>query len=195
LIVWIEKFGPISNFDDKLFEIKHKVISFFFRKGLKRVFNNSSNHKNAEIQVGNRLQYIKKILNSKNKFLGRKDGIVNINFWTYYFKIDLISKNSEGIFNEFEIKKIIISNKIFQKNHLVKFINEDEEIGYGILKEIILSKLNDILIIYFNLEILELLDYFNFKNTKKQKKIDLERVFGSPSTFNFDKDSGNYLFL
>jgi hypothetical protein len=162
---------------------------------LKTVFNNSSNHKNAEIQVGNRIQIIRKILNSKKKSLGRNDGIGTFNYWTSYFKKDLIEKSSGSIFKEFELKKIKISNKIFQKNHLVKFINEDDEIGFGILKEILLLKLNENEIIYFIVEILELLNYFNFKNTKKQKKIELERIFGSPSKYNFDKESGNYLFL
>jgi hypothetical protein len=162
---------------------------------LKKVFNNSSNHKSAEIQVGNRLQYLRKIQIWKNIDLKSNNDTVHINYWTSYKKKDLIEKNTQNIFKEFELKKLIISNKTFKQNHLVKFINEKDEIGFGILIEILVLKLHDIEIIQFKVEILELLNYFNFKNTKIQKKIKLENVFGAPSYFNFEKNSSNYLYL
>jgi hypothetical protein len=149
-MIWIENFGPMSNFDDKLFEIKHK--------SLKKVFNNSSNHKNSEIQVGNRLQYIKKILNGKKISVSKNNETVNINYWISYKKNDLIEKSPENIFKIYEITKIKISNKIFKKNVMIKFINEENDIGFGIILEIILKKLGDIELIFFKVEILELME-------------------------------------
>jgi hypothetical protein len=63
------------------------------------------------------------------------------------------------IFFVTEEEKIKISNKIFKKNVMIKFINEENDIGFGIILEIILKKLGDIELIFFKVEILELMEY------------------------------------
>ncbi len=150
------------------------------------------------MQVGNRIQYLTffKRFEKKKEY----ENFIKINnFINYSKKLELVNnfdqfniENNEIIF---ETESIIFSNILYSKKNFIKFIFEDD-LKFGIIRNIYLIKNNENFDrVKIEVEIFTKIAFMVFESNNSIIFIDLECIFGIPSSFDYSNNFSNYLFI